>query len=371
MPSISKLRHVPDLRVLTNIPNPYNGALYESLDGLGCETEVLYKTRAAREGRTWDVDLRPYERISSQRGDLRALLRQPTEHTLLSGGYHRRRDLVRVACAGASDTNLIFWGERLRNDRAGCLAPVRRALLRPFSSILAIGSWARESYERVSCGRVPIHVFPYGLPGSTVPPARDEEPVLGYAGALIQRKGVGDLLRAAAATQGHPPRLEIVGAGPLRPELEQLGRSLCLRITWFGEMSKDRLDALRSRWWAQVVPSHYDGWGMVVPEALVAGVPVIATDAVGAARDLVLPGITGELVQSPGGLAQAISGLLEPAYQQHLGGAAQLLGAELVAERAAPWLLALLRDRPRTCRSFLDDALACARVSGLPRVGTS
>src|SRR5207302_9582270 len=44
------------------------------------------------------------------------------------------------------------------------------------------------------------------------------------------------------------------------------------------------------------VPSRYDGWGLVVPEGLAAGLPVIATDRMGAAVEFLETGRNGWLI---------------------------------------------------------------------------
>ncbi len=44
------------------------------------------------------------------------------------------------------------------------------------------------------------------------------------------------------------------------------------------------------------VPSRYDGWGLVVPEGLASGLPVIATDRMGAALEFVETGRNGWLI---------------------------------------------------------------------------
>src|ERR1700751_4608744 len=48
------------------------------------------------------------------------------------------------------------------------------------------------------------------------------------------------------------------------------------------------------------VPSRYDGWGLVVPEGLAAGLPVIATDRMGAALEFVESGRNGWLIRAGG-----------------------------------------------------------------------
>lgn len=356
-----------DVRFLSNIANPYNGALYAELNAIGCSTEVLYKSEPIGEGRTWALEPQPYERIASPLRDLQVLTGEPARDTILSGGYHRTRDVMRTSVSACTRTRLSFWGERLQQERS--LVGVRLAqglLLRPMSSILAIGTWARDSYREVLPPQTPIHIFPYGLPAATVRPNRSDEPLLGYAGSLITRKGVAEFLYATAALSCRLPRLEVVGSGPERHRLHQLADHLKLDVSWYDEVDKPKLDALRSRWWAQVVPSRYDGWGMVVPEALAAGIPVIATDQVGAARDLVISSLTGELAPTLADLPTAIARLLEPSYQADLSAGARILGRELVADRAARWLHALLGDLTGREQSFIADATTAARKAGLP-----
>jgi len=46
------------------------------------------------------------------------------------------------------------------------------------------------------------------------------------------------------------------------------------------------------------VPSRYDGWGLVVPEGLASGLPVIGTNRMGAALEFVESGRNGWLVSA-------------------------------------------------------------------------
>jgi glycosyltransferase involved in cell wall biosynthesis len=70
---------------------------------------------------------------------------------------------------------------------------------------------------------------------------------------------------------------------------------------------RDRVDFVGFRDWRELpgeyacadvlcVPSRYDGWGLVVPEGLAAGLPVIGTDRMGAALEFVETGRNGWLV---------------------------------------------------------------------------
>ena len=65
------------------------------------------------------------------------------------------------------------------------------------------------------------------------------------------------------------------------------------RIDFKGFQAPESLPAFFAEADIFVLPSRYDGWGVVVNQALGAGLPVICSDAVGAAEDLVEEGGNG------------------------------------------------------------------------------
>ena len=127
----------------------------------------------------------------------------------------------------------------------------------------------------------------------------DERIVL-FVGRLEPYKGVEVLLSAfARSVQGENElRLAIVGDGSLRPRVEALALDHDRRIIYLGRLSGD--DVLRAYVAADfvVLPSLTDGWGLVINEAMACGLPVIVTDRVGCADDLVRDGETGLMVRA-------------------------------------------------------------------------
>ncbi|MEM8930015.1 MAG: glycosyltransferase, partial [Acidobacteriota bacterium] len=105
-------------------------------------------------------------------------------------------------------------------------------------------------------------------------PADDAPDVL-FAGRLVTRKGVFDLLDAAA---GHEFSLGLVGDGEERDTLrrEIARRGLDERVTLFGPVSDARVWSLLRGSRCLVLPSLEEGYSLVIAEALVADVPVIA-----------------------------------------------------------------------------------------------
>jgi glycosyltransferase involved in cell wall biosynthesis len=81
------------------------------------------------------------------------------------------------------------------------------------------------------------------------------------------------------------------------------------------------------------VPSRYDGWGLVVPEGLAAGLPVIATDRMGAALEFVRTGRNGWLI--PAGDEEALLNAMREAAVGELPNGARESVSEHTLENGA------------------------------------
>jgi len=104
-----------------------------------------------------------------------------------------------------------------------------------------------------------------------------------------------DLLRAFAAADLPRAFLVVAGEGPLRPELESAAASLGIadRVRFLGFVNQRQLPAVYRAADLLVLPSEYDAFGLVINEAMLCGCPVVASDRVGAVRDLIESGQTG------------------------------------------------------------------------------
>jgi glycosyltransferase involved in cell wall biosynthesis len=113
---------------------------------------------------------------------------------------------------------------------------------------------------------------------------------------MIRRKGV-DLLLAAfdrLVGKGLEVELRLVGReASLTEFLENLSPRGRARVRYEGFQPPERLPEYFSSSDIFVLPSRHDGWGVVVNQALGAGLPVITSDAVGAGLDLVEDEVNG------------------------------------------------------------------------------
>ena len=191
--------------------------------------------------------------------------------------------------------------------------PWVRAFMRAADAWLVYGSRHARDVEELGADPERVVVAPI-TPLVPEPPLRREaEQHDGrtrylFVGRLIERKGLDVLLDAFARFDGG--ELHIAGDGPLRP-LAEAAAARDPRIRLVGHLVGDALAQAYRDADALVVPSLYEPWGLVVHEGLAHGLPVVATDQVGAADDLVDPGVNGYVVAagSAAELGEAMSAI--------------------------------------------------------------
>jgi glycosyltransferase involved in cell wall biosynthesis/peptidoglycan/xylan/chitin deacetylase (PgdA/CDA1 family) len=117
---------------------------------------------------------------------------------------------------------------------------------------------------------------------------------------MIHRKGLDVLFKACKELKDTNWRLTLVGDGPLRRKLEKefIKHFSNKRINFTGEVSYEKRHLLFADKHVFILPSRWDGWGMVVPEALAAGLPVISTDQVVSAHEFIRNGENGFIIPS-------------------------------------------------------------------------
>jgi len=148
--------------------------------------------------------------------------------------------------------------------------------------------------------------------------------VVGAVGRLTYQKAPGDFV-AAMQELDRPEVIGVwVGGGELAERIGRRARTLRnARVILAGERT-DVLEVLPA-FDVFALPSRYEGLPTAIVEAMICGVPVVAS-AVNAVPDLVVPGETGMLVppRRPGLLAAAVRYLLDsPAAAARMAAAAR------------------------------------------------
>ncbi len=257
---------------------------------------------------------------------LNTMVNSPTGQWLMRTSLRRKR--------------WAFWGEKLSGQnfvRDRFTAPLRRA-----TAIVGIGTVASRDYAiRYPQPRhfsIPYHC---DLAPFLALPRRgraDGAVVFLFCGQMIVRKGV-DVLLTAFSALGENARLLLVGREAELPGmLAALPERVRARIEYAGFQAPDALPEFFGRADVFVLPSRYDGWGVVVNQALGAGLPVLCSDAVGAGYDLVRADVNGATF--PMGDAEALRTQMQrlldaPELIERWGAASREKAPDYLPERGA------------------------------------
>ena len=172
--------------------------------------------------------------------------------------------------------------------------------------ILGIGSLGVDWFKK--SGYFHDRIFPFGYFVET--PLLQDKHVswevlsnnvfdLIFIGRPLRRKGLDILLHALHDLNSLKWRLHVVGCGQHKDKLVKLCAKLGLAdsVHFYGILPNSETINLIGKSDLLVLPSKWDGWGAVVNEALMCGVPVVCSDNCGAA-DLLDGTERGEIFQS-------------------------------------------------------------------------
>lgn len=240
----------------------------------------------------------------------------------------KRRLFIELERVGARFTDLLFTqsNEDARTAIAECLLAAER--------VVPIGNGVDPARFSQSRTRGSALRTEFGVPA--------EAPVIGMVGRLVAEKGVLEFLAAAEAVAAEFPhayfllvgaRLESDHADSVEHALSHAKDNLGSRLILPG-MRKD-IPELLAAMDVFCLPSYREGMPRTIIEAMMCGLPVVATDIRGS-REEVMSGSTGLLVAThdANGLAKAIVRLLRAPHEAHaMGEAGRERALQLYDER--------------------------------------
>ena len=228
------------------------------------------------------------------------------------------------AGAAAARLGLPLVSTKHNDDRfrTGPFRFVERLLTRRARKVIAIThALARFQIEQVGLPREKLTVVHYGL--DELPEPWGENPhvelpdgarVLLAVARLVQQKGIDVALAALPGIrERHPDAvLVVLGEGPLRGALERQATALGVADAVFLPGRAGDVAAWLQRAEVFVHPARWEGFGLVLLEAMLASLPVVAT-RVSAVPEIVVDGETGLLVapDDAPALAAAVTRVLD------------------------------------------------------------
>ncbi|MET3438009.1 glycosyltransferase family 4 protein [Sphingomonas sp. 1185] len=319
------------LAYLTSIPSPYRADMVRAWARHNPHLAIsVFYTDPDDQGRGWDADpvgegvtetrlpvIAAFQKYGKFNRKLAAMVRD--HDVIMIGGFEQASYLTAALLAKLyrKPVILLFDGfspARFGTEPAPILA-LKRLTVRLAQGLFANGTvGARYLREQLGVARdTPIHNQFLSHREAPIETARqrmaskdkaqirhalgipdDGRPVLMTCGYLTTRKRI-DLIIDAIARRPHAqrPLLLVVGDGALREILQRQAAEAGVPAYFAGFRLGADLASFYLAADAFVLASNDDPWGLVVNEAMSAGLPVLVSDACGVALDLVKDDVNG------------------------------------------------------------------------------
>lgn len=312
--------------LVTNIPTPYRIPLFrelsEALRRAGWQLKVVFAA-PTYERRKWKLEKAlgfdhtilgtdsnrigsRYNPVFTYPGLLRVLRLEKPDVAIVAG--FSIATLKTALWSLISGRPLVIWSGSIAKDE-GVLRRLYRALLaRKASAAVCYGSLARGYLKRLGMREERAHIAintvdvaffrdrAAGLAEHDGGRAGAPRHIL-YVGDLIQRKRVDLLLHAVKelSRRRHDFVVDIIGQGALEKPLQRLAEDLGIGpfVRFEGFKQREELPAYLARASTFVFPTESDVWGLVLIEAMAAGLPCVASIRAGATADVIQEGLTG------------------------------------------------------------------------------
>ena len=233
-------------------------------------------------------------------------------------GHRIGANHVATLAAKSMGIPVISRGEtHLALPRSGFKERLRSLLFRRYyawlDGFLAIGTLNRDFYRSLDVPESKQFDFPYTVDNDRMGEAArmsdedrqayraslgisDSLPILLFASKFIERKHPDHLIEAARILKdrGHDFHLVLAGAGEMDAQLrEHAAAHPDLSIKFPGFINQSALPRLFGASDIFILPSEAEPWGLIINEAMCAGLPIVASREIGSVTDLVEDRVNG------------------------------------------------------------------------------
>lgn len=320
----------PALTFYTNIPTPYQLSFFNELSKLFTLTVVYYS--ATESNREWDFNLNfDYKVILLKNNSIakgvqkkivdfhfswqifKTVWSDKSENIIVGGSYWSPNGFFALLLSRIKGKRVAYFSEPLFEVKGKIKYAIKWLMLRILTlscnAIFCIGRKAAKSFEAYGVN-TPKFIIPYNINSKdfiNIDESKKWEFVERYksrgeiivlsSGSLIERKGMDVLISAFTQIKHDDARLIIIGDGVQKAELQKVCDADS-RIILAGFQKPDDIPYFFAIADIFAFASRYDGWAVVVNEAIAANLPVISSDHVGAAIELITSPEFGILCKS-------------------------------------------------------------------------
>jgi glycosyltransferase involved in cell wall biosynthesis len=300
---------VPRLRVLwlTNLPAPYRFPIWDRMsESVNLTVAFLLKRKnwrnwPAPENKNWkhkflslhSLQIKEYDIIPSFRGSKSLLT---NVDLAIIGGWESPMYIRTILLAKKKGIPVIQFYESFGDShrfKSGPISRIRKWILSKPDNFVVISKLSAKALIAMGISEKKIVILYNPVDVSwfnsfaklhRVPTTPGHKFI--YVGQLIERKNIESIIRAFREIRSEMDTLTIAGEGHLLSYLKNLVESLGVSesVQFVGHQNQIELAQLYSRSDTLILASINEVWGLVVNEALAAGLQVVVSDKCGVAE---------------------------------------------------------------------------------------
>lgn len=237
---------------------------------------------------------------------------------IICSGYYQPSSFLTLLYAKLFKKYIILWFESNRHEeRPNSFAreSYKRWFIRNCSAYIVPGKASFEYLIALGAKSEMIQIAPNAVDNGYFSKMADEyreskeifkqtkrypKKLILYVGLLIERKGISDLLKAFKVFSQELPEigLLLIGNGEKKEQYKDFCKTNNIKNVFFeGFIHQEELPKYYAASDIFVFPVHSDPWGLVLNEAMACQLPVISSNAAGAAYDLIKNGENGYIYE--------------------------------------------------------------------------
>lgn len=279
--------------IITNLPSFYKINLYNAINKR-CKILVIY-TGDGNDGRNSDFyhGIMAFDHIFLRKNRLTRIfqlikiLRSSKYNEIIIGGWDSIPMWVSAFLSRKRKNAVVIESSYLESTTSGIKGVIKRLFMSRISKVYASGKSQQMvalnlGFKGKTIITKGVGVFNYIEQPRYIP--RKEVKNFLYVGRLIHVKNLEYLIDKF----NHHPELtlRIIGFGELEGELKKMANT---NIEFLGAIDNNKLHSYYQDADVFVLPSISEAWGLVIEEALNNGTPVMVSDRVGCAEEIITP----------------------------------------------------------------------------------
>ncbi len=310
---------------IVNIPSPYRVDFFNEL-GKSCDLTVIFEQRRSpsREESWHDYNFVNFKGIflpgiyikDSYRVNFKIFryLNTMIFNHIIIGGYSTLNSMLCITYLKMKKVPFILNvdGGMIKYNESSTKKKIKRFFISSADSWLSTGTLTTQYLEYYGANPLKIYVYPFTTTSSkdvlkgTITSLKKksiredlgivEDKVILSVGQFIHRKGF-DILIEASSRMSTKYGIYIVGGTPTKMLLELRDSLGATNVHFVDFMDKEMLKKYYYSADVFVLPTREDIWGLVINEALAAGLPVVTTDKCVAGIELIEDNVNGYIVQ--------------------------------------------------------------------------